>query len=190
MISDDQLQQILSAIDAANSADPTSEDNAPAALLYGQRMSAVLEDLVPNASPHLKIAVRGQHIERWSRPRRDWPEGKAGYLRWREELKRFHADRVVAIMREAGCGTEDCERTATIVRKQGIKRDDEVQALEDAACLVFIRWGFAAFAEGKEPDKILDIVRKTGRKMSGAGRARAHALGLPDEIAEALEASV
>ena len=40
------LARVLRAIDAANSADPTIEESQPAALLYGQRMSAELERLV------------------------------------------------------------------------------------------------------------------------------------------------
>ncbi len=78
-----RLEAVLAAIDEANAADPAREDGEPAALLYGRRMSEVLEDFAPAASDHLKIACRGQHIERWTRPRADWPEGKAGYLRWR-----------------------------------------------------------------------------------------------------------
>jgi hypothetical protein len=30
------------------------------------------------------------------------PQGRAGYLRWREDLKKFHARTVVGLMREAG----------------------------------------------------------------------------------------
>lgn len=177
---------VIAEIDAANGRDPTLEDGRPAALLYGERMSAVLEDFAPQASDHLRIAARGQHIERWTRPRSDWPDGRAGYLRWREELKRFHAERVAEIMAGLGWSEADCARTAQIVLKQGLKRDAEVQTLEDVACLVFIRWYFAAFAEGRDPEQILDIVRKTGRKMSGEGRAAAIALGLPEDLAAAL----
>ncbi len=182
-----RLEAVLAAIDAANAADPAREDGQPAALVYGRRMSEVLEEFAPGASNQLKIACRGQHIERWTRPRADWPEGRAGYLRWRTELKAYHAERVMALMAEAGWPEADRERVGRLVRKEGLKRDAEAQTLEDVACLVFMRWYFAPFAETKSPEKVVGIVAKTGRKMSAEGRAAALALGLPDHLAAALE---
>ena len=65
----DRLDLAFAAIDAANAADPTREDGQPAALLYGQRMTAELAKLFPDATDILQIAARGQHIERWLLPR-------------------------------------------------------------------------------------------------------------------------
>ncbi len=68
-----RLAAVLAAIDAANAADPglepDGEGEAPAALLYGQRMSGELARVAPEASELLRIAARGQHIERWRMPR-------------------------------------------------------------------------------------------------------------------------
>ena len=79
-----RLEAVLMAIDAANAADPTlaeeGQQQVPAALLYGRRMSAELQRDCPEASEHLKIAARGQHIERWTMQRASYPEGRAGYL--------------------------------------------------------------------------------------------------------------
>jgi len=184
---------VLERIDAANAADPerVTEGGAarPAALVYGRRMSAELVEFRPDASEHLRIAVRGQHIERWTMPRAAYPEGREGYLRWRSELGRFHAGRVAGLMAEAGYDEADCERVARIIRKEGIKRDPEVQALEDVACLVFMRWYFADFAEGRDAEQIHRIVAKTARKMSAEGRAAAARLPLPPELAPALDVS-
>lgn len=186
-----RFARVIEAIDAANSADPErvleGGVERAAALLYGWRMSAELIEFCPDASEHLRIAARGQHIERWKSPRSSYPEGREGYLRWRTELGRFHAERVAQIMRGAGYGEDDCARVMRIIRKQGIKRDPEVQTLEDVACLVFMRWYFADFATGREPQQIFDIVAKTARKMSPAGRAAALALGLPPELVPALD---
>ncbi len=184
------IDPVLDAIDAANAADPAREDGQPAALLYGRRMSETLAAFAPDASAHLRIAARGHHIERWTSPRAAYPEGKAGYLRWREDLKRFHADRVAGIMETLGWPQADRDRVAALIRKEGIKRDAEAQTLEDAICLTFIRHEFAPFAAKHPPEKVLDIVAKTGRKMSPQGRAAAAALGLPAEIAAALESLV
>ncbi len=186
----DRLAAVLAAIDAANAADPAREDGQPAELLYGRRMSEVLGEFAPAASEHLRIAARGQHVERWTHPRSAAPEGRAGYLRWREELKRFHAARVAGFMADSGWPGPDRERVASLIRKEGIKRDAEAQTLEDVICLVFIRWYFADFAASRPQEKVRDIVAKTGRKMSPGGRRAALALGLPDDIAAALTRDV
>ncbi len=60
-----------------------------------------------------------------------------------------------------------------MLRKEGIKRDGEVQMLEDVICLVFLRWYFADFSKGRDPEQVFGIVGKTARKMSAEGRARA-----------------
>lgn len=185
-MTDPRLTAVLAAIDAANAADPRREDGEPTELLYARRMSATLADFAPDASIHLAIAARGQHIERWTRPRSDAPEGKAGYLAWREDLKRFHAERVAGLMAEAGWPEPDRARTAALIRKEGLKRDPEAQALEDVICLTFMRWYFADFAAKHPADKVLDIVAKTARKMSPAGRAAALALAPPPEVAALL----
>jgi len=186
-----RLDSVLAAIDAANAADPTLEHDGdgerPAALLYGQRMSAELDRVFPQASDHLKIAARGQHIERWKMPRNSYPEGKPGYLAWRKAQGAYHGQRVAGLMAEAGYAAEDCSRVESMLRKEGLKRDDEVQMLEDVICLVFLRWYFADFAAGRDPQQIFGIVAKTARKMSAEGRARVAAeFELPAELAPAL----
>ncbi len=185
----DRLHTALAVIDAANAADPNLEMDLPAALLYGQRMSAELERLFPDASDVLKIAARGQHVERWLLPRSAYPEGKAGYLDWRREQGRRHGLRVAGIMADSGYAPTDCDRVQVLLRKEGIKRDAEVQALEDVICFVFLRWYFEGFASGRDRAELLDIVAKTARKMSSEGRARVLAeFPLPEEFAAAFRA--
>jgi hypothetical protein len=186
----DMFTRVIAAIDAANAADPEIEGEGaqahPAALLYGHRMSAELVRYKPQASEHLRIAARGQHIERWTLPRANYPEGREGYLTWRRDQGRRHADRVAGLMRESGYAREDCDRVAAIIRKEGIKRDAEVQALEDVACLVFMRWYAGAFAEGRDPEHLFRIIARTARKMSPEGRADARKLPLPQALIPAL----
>ena len=175
------LAAALAAIDAANAADPKDE-----ALVYGQRMSVELARLFPKASDVLAIAARGQHVERWLLPRGDYPDGKEGYHAWRREQGRRHGARVAGIMADAGYGAADCERVGVLLRKEGIKRDVDVQALEDVICFTFLRWYFSPFAVGREPGALLDIVEKTARKMSAEGRARALVeFDLPEPFATA-----
>lgn len=168
-----RLETAIAMIDAANAHDPKLDDGRPEALLYGERMSAELALLVPDPSEILAIAARGQHVERWKLLRADFPEGKEGYHAWRREQGRRHGMRVAGIMADAGYGPQDCDRVGVLLRKEGIKRDEEVQALEDVICFTFLRWYFAPFAAARTPEELPGIVHKTARKMSAAARARA-----------------
>lgn len=178
------LNKAIALIDAANAADPTLEDGEPAARLYGERMSSELDRLFPDASDVLKIASRGQHVERWKLPRKDYPEGRAGYFAWRKEQGRRHGERVAGIMAEAGYDEAAQARVGVLLRKEGIKRDDEVQALEDVICFTFLKWYFSPFADTQKPEALPRIVERTAAKMSVAGRARAlQEFDLPEPFA-------
>jgi len=190
MTEPDRLRVVLELIDEANKADPNLEEvdgcMQPAALLYGRRMSAVLNEFAPIATCSEAIAVRAQHIERWLRPRGDYPQGRAGYLAWRRDAGRYHARRVAELMSEAGYDNAACARVSTIVSKRGIKSDMETQTLEDVACLVFMRWYFLPFAQERLHEDVYRIVAKTARKMSPAGRHAALSLPIPAQLVPAL----
>ncbi len=183
-----QKQAVLDAIDAANAHDPNLDDGRPEALLYGERMTAELDRLVPKASDALQIAARGQHVERWKLARSEYPEGRAGYLAWRKAQAVHHAEVVMGMMTREAYDVEQVEAAGRMLRKQGIKRDEEVQALEDVICFVFLKWYFQPFAAKHSAEKIQSIVEKTARKMSSAGRARVLAeFDLPDHLAAAFQ---
>ncbi|AHD02682.1 DUF4202 domain-containing protein [Leisingera methylohalidivorans] len=184
-----QLTKVLAAIDAANTQDPNQEDGQPAALLYGQRMSEQQLRLFPDAPDALQIAARGQHVERWKLQRSSFPEGRAGYLAWRKAEAEHHARVVTDLMQEAGYGADDTDAAARMLRKEGIKRDDQVQALEDIICFVFLKWYFAPFAAKHPAEKVQRIVKKTARKMSPEARARVLTeFDLPGDLAGAFAA--
>lgn len=184
-----RLQTAFDAIDRANSADPNLTDGQPNELLYGQRMTAEQVALYPDASEPLRIACRGQHIERWLLPRRDFPMDRPGYLAWRTEQGRRHASRVADIMRQTGYPDTDIAHAEKMLTKQGIKRDGDVQALEDVACFTFIRWYLGPFAEGRDADELQRIVEKTARKMSESARHRALTeFAIPEPFAAAFRA--
>ncbi len=179
-------QTVLDAIDAANAQDPNIEDGQPVELLYGQRMSAELDRLFPDASDALQIAARGQHVERWKLKRSEYPDGRAGYLAWRKAQGVYHADVVQGFMELAEYGADDIEVVGQMLRKQGIKRNAEVQALEDVICFVFLKWYFAPFAAKHSDEKVQRIVEKTALKMSAEGRARVlEEFDLPEALAAA-----
>ncbi len=188
-----RLTAVLAGIDHANAQDPEIiEDETgrhPAALLYGHRMSLTLGEFAPGASELLQIAVRGQHIERWKRPRGDYPQGKPGYLKWRRDAAKFHADRIAGFMHAEGYSPEEAARVGLLIMKQAIKSDAEAQTLEDVACLVFMRWYFVGFAASRTPEELLTIVEKTARKMSAEGRREALKLPLPAQLVPAVMAA-
>jgi hypothetical protein len=188
----DRLSHVYAAIDAANAADPVriEADGAmhPGNLLYGQRMSAQLDAFAPDAAEALRIAARGQHIERWILPRASYPEGKSGYFRWRRDLKIHHAQRLAEIMQPLGYAQADITRVGAIVRKDNLASDPDVQILEDVACLVFLVHELDAFRKKHGDDnKLADILAKTWKKMSPRGHEAALALPPPADIVALLE---
>ena len=187
------LTTVLNAIDQANAQDPKldrddNDQDIPEALLYGVRMSNELDRLFGDAvSDVLKIACRGQHIERWKLLRADYPEGRAGYLTWRRDQGRAHGERLAGLMRDAGYDDHSCNRVGVLLRKEGLKRDPEVQMLEDTICMVFLKFYFAAFSQKHPFEKVVDIVAKTARKLSEGARNR---VLLEFDLPEALENAV
>ena len=181
------LQQVLAGIDGCNGQDPNKIAGVAAELLYGQRMSETLAQFLSFASIELQIAVRGQHIERWTLLRADYPEGKAGYLRWRIDQKDRHAAKVSALMAAAGFGEADTSRAAALVRKEKFKTDAEAQALEDVACLVFLQHYATDFIAKHPAEKVDDIIRKTWKKMSDGGQQAALKLSLNASVLTAVQ---
>jgi hypothetical protein len=190
-ISDARLADVLAAIDAANAQDPNKVEIAgrrePAELVYGQRMSEALARMAPQASEHLHIAARGQHVERWTSPRKSYPDGRVGYLKWRKDLQDFHARRIGTIMAAAGYGAADIDRVGALVRKERLKSDADVQMIEDVACVVFLAHYIDDFMAKTDQDKLAGILAKTWNKMSPAGRAHALELALPPPVPALLE---
>jgi hypothetical protein len=166
----ERLRRALAAIDAANADDPhrieVRGDVRPKELAHAELVSEWVERLRPDASEALRLAARGHHVRRWEIPRDRYPEGRSGYLRWRKALGAHHAKVVGEILAGEGYAESTVERVQAIVRKWNIDRDDEVQALEDALCLVFLETQFHDMAKRIDPDKLLDVTRKTLRKMS------------------------
>lgn len=177
----ERFEQTLARFDAANAEDPNQDEGQPKELLYGKRMSDMIGRFAPDASEASQLAVRAQHIRRWTAPRNSYPMTKEGYHAWRTGLYTFHADTAGELMRQAGYDDAMIERVKKAVGKRGIKVNPESQLLEDIANLVFIEHYLLAFAQSK-PDydeaKWLEIIRRTWGKMS----KNAQAFALSGEI--------
>jgi hypothetical protein len=186
-----RLTDVIAAIDAANALDPNKIEvdgqPLPAELAYGRRMSETLARLAPHASEHLRIAARGQHIERWTSPRASYPAGRVGYLKWRKDLQGSHARRIGEIMMAAGYDAGDVERVGALVRKERLKSDTDAQMIEDVACVVFLEHYLGDFLAKTDEEKLAGILAKTWNKMSPLGRDEARKLELPSAVPLLLE---
>ncbi len=178
-------------IDAANSEDP-NQDTAdgkewPKELLYSHRMADMLQRYRPDAEDVMKLAIRSQHIQRWKSPRDAYPMDRIGYLKWRKDLYKFHADTAAALLEQAGYDEEAIDRLKVSVAKKKIKQNADTQLLEDVADLVFIEHYLQAFVD-KHPeydeDKWIDIIQKTWKKMSDQGQefALSGSVKLPEPL--------
>ena len=191
----DRFARAIASIDAANAADPNAMHyggtDRPKELLHAELLTRWVNTLRPDAPEALRLAARGQHIRRWEHPRSAYPDGRSGYLRWRAGLYTFHAEETAKLLKQSGYEDETVARVSGIIRKQGLGRDPDVQAIEDGLCLVFLETQLDELAGKLDRQKMLTVLRKTWKKMSPVARQLALELTFgPDErelIAEALE---
>ncbi len=155
------LSDVIAEIDRLHAEDPAGLE-----LRYAQDMTRWLDRLEPSPDPLLAIAVRAQHLKRWECPRAEYPSGRKGYLQWRRAAAEHHAQLVSKVLKSAGYGVNEIDRVATLVLKRGLGSDQDVQTLEDCACLVFLETSLSDFAEQHPKPKVERILRKTQAKMS------------------------
>ncbi|HVZ37106.1 MAG TPA: DUF4202 domain-containing protein, partial [Polyangiaceae bacterium] len=177
-----RLERAIEAFRAENARDPRKLRDAagqlrPREWLDAERLAAWVERLEPQASEALRLASYCQHLRRWEKPRSEYEPGRLGYLKWRKALARFHAEEAAKLLRPLGYGDEVLLPLRQIQLKQGLITDPDVQTMEDALCLSFLEHELHEFALEHPDDKVIDIIAKTWRKMSG--RAREIALRLP-----------
>jgi hypothetical protein len=160
----------VAAIDQANADDPNSVEvrgqRVALALIHGRLAAEWIEQLVDDLDEILLLAARAHHLRRWELRRDSYPSGRAGYLRWRRDQKIRHATDVAAILEACGYEQAEIERVQRLIRREPV---DGAQAVEDAACLVFIETQLASFAERTDHALTIDVIRKTARKMSPRG---------------------
>ena len=142
-------------------------------------MTEWVQRLEPAPTEELLLAARAHHLRRWTIPRASYPQGRSGYLRWRKALHEQHARDVAEILSGVGYDDATVGRVQDIVRKRRLGKDDEVQVLEDALCLVFVETQLHDLAARVEPEKMVDVVRKTLVKMSDRAKQLATELDIP-----------
>ncbi len=192
-------EKAVALIDAANSEDPNKETVGgkewPKELIYSHRMVEMLERFKPDADEAQKLAIRAQHVQRWKSPRENYSMDRIGYLKWRKDLYKFHANLAGDLLAEAGYGEEVISRVKEAVAKKRIKENPDTQLLEDIADLVFIEYYMQPFAD-KHPEydeeKWLDIIRKTWKKMSEEAQqfALSGKIKLPEPLVPLIQKAV
>ena len=173
----ERFREAIRRFDDENSRDPkmarAEGKTWPHELLYAKRLSAWVMRLAPGASEHLRLASRCQHICRWQIPREKYPMDRAGYLRWRNALKAFHADKAGQILREVGYSEDTIAKVQDLNLKKNFPSDSESRVLEDGLCLIFLEHQFADLAEKTSEDKMVNALRKSWNKMTAAAREEA-----------------
>lgn len=181
-IQTDRFTKAIAAFDAYHERDPNTETEDgklyPRELLYARRMTSQLERFAPDANEAVKLAARCQHIGRWEIPREKYPMEKKGYLQWRNEEKFHHAAIAEKILRECGYEDDTIEKVKSLLLKKELFTNAETQLIEDVVCLVFIQYYLDEFTAKHNDEKVVDILRKTLRKMSRAGKEAVDTLQL------------
>lgn len=190
----DRFVAAIAAIDAANADDPATLVIAgvarPKELTHARLATAWVARLDPAADETQLLAARAHHLRRWATPRSSYPEGRAGYLRWRAERKKQHAADVAAILATTGYDDAVAARVGAIIRKEGLGRDPAVQTHEDALCLVFVQTQFDELLEQLGTEHMVEVVAKTIAKMSPAALAIVPDLDLSDGALEVIGAAM
>ena len=177
----ERFNAAIALFDAANAQDPNRDEGLPKELLYARRMTDMIGRFAPEASEIAQLAVRAQHIQRWTVPRSNYPLGKPGYFAWRTGLYRFHAETAGELMRQAGYDDAMIAAVKVAISKQDIKTNPDTQMLENVSNLVFIEHYILGFASQKadySEEKWLGIIRKTWKKMSGGAHTFATSGGI------------
>lgn len=181
---DDRFDRAVAAVDAANADDPNTimvrGVERPKEQAHAELMTEWVVRLDPGAEVAQLLAARAHHLRRWALPRSSYPDGRAGYLRWRLALRDRHGVEVAELLKGVGYEPVMAERVRSIVRKEHLRTDPAVQTHEDALCLVFLETQFDALTEQLGDDKTVDVVRKTLAKMSPAAIQAALALTLSE----------
>ena len=163
----------VAAIDLANAQDPNGLVHRgvvrPKELLHGEMMTEWVLRLDPDADESQLLAARAHHFRRWSSPRSEYPDGRAGYLKWRTRAKQRQADEVGELLISVGYGPGTVERVGSIIRKERRTSDPAVQIHEDALCLVFLDTQLESLADRLGDDEVVAVLVKTIPKISAQG---------------------
>ena len=188
MSSLDKLNKACSAFDNYNAADPNKMEYHGVIYskecIYAARMTEKLYQFKPNPDEYLLLAARCQHIGRWEIPRHSYPMDRKGYLQWRNHLKMHHVEIADRILKECEYDIDTIEKVKSLLLKKNLLQNTDTQLIEDVICLVFIEFYLEGFADQHQEEKIVDIIKKTLKKMSPHGIQEALKIPVTDKVKE------
>jgi hypothetical protein len=180
------LQQAFAKFDAYNATDPNREEfegkTYPKEVLYAERMTKKLNDYAPDAPEYMQLAVRCQHIGRWEIARDAYPMDRPGYLMWRSQLKLHHTKIAEPILTEIGYDEETINKVKALLLKKQLHQNPDTQLIEDVICLVFVEFYLDDFIKKHSEEKMVDILRKTLKKISPRGIEEALKISMTNEV--------
>jgi len=190
----ERFEAAIRRFDELNSADPNQEQcegtSFPRELIYARWLSDWVLRLRPDAAEELRLAARCQHLCRWMIPRDSYLMTRPGYLRWREDLKKFHAEKAGGVLRELGYPETTIQRVQLLNLKKGFPADPESRVLEDALCLVFLERQLAELAAKTQDEKVINALQKSWNKMTPQARDIAQTLQFEPRVKQLLEAAL
>ncbi|MGI4020220.1 MAG: DUF4202 domain-containing protein [Janthinobacterium lividum] len=180
------LQQAFAKFDAHNATDPNQEEfegkTYPKEVLYAGRMTKKLNDYAPDAPEYMQLAVRCQHIGRWEIARDSYPMDRPGYLMWRSQLKLHHTKIAGPILAEVGYDEETINKVKALLLKKNLNQNPDTQLIEDVICLVFVEFYLDDFTKKHSEEKMVDILRKTLKKISPQGIEAALKISMTEHV--------
>jgi hypothetical protein len=186
-----KLEQAFHLFDQYNQQDPEKisyqGSTYAAENFYALQLHTWVTKLDSAAGEALLLASRCQHIGRWEVPRETYPDGKAGYLKWRSDLGKYHAEKAENLLQQIGYDDATIQHVQHIVRKEDLRNDKEVQVIEDGLCLVFLEFQYEDFIQEHDDDKVIHILRRSWKKMSERGQKAATELSFSGRGKELLE---
>ena len=180
-----QFNNAIKLFDEYNSADPNGKE-----VVYAQRMSDRLDKFKPDAAEHIRLAIRCQHIGRWQIPRNTFPDGKKGYIAWRNKLKDHHAGIAGGILEKAGYDRSMIDMVQDLLEKKDLRSNPDTQLLEDVVCLVFVEFYLEDFASKHDDAKVIDILSRTFKKMTQHAIDVATSFNLPSHAKDLMSKAV
>ena len=186
----ERTEKAFELLDAYNKQDPNfiiwDGIEYPAEYFYALQLYGWVKKLEPRAGEDLLLASRCQHIGRWKIPRIQYASGKAGYYKWRNDLATFHADTAGRLLLEAGYCDQEINAVQHILLKENLRKDEVVQTMENALCLVFLQFQYEDFITKHDDQMVIRILKKTWSKMTGPGKEAALSLNFGEKGKELL----
>lgn len=194
-----QLEKAIALIDEVNAQDPTKvptdSGSEPYRLAYSRWLTEWVKRLDPKASDELLILARGKSIESWQLSqikRDDYAPNTPGMRQWEMDRKKWLANRLLAVVKEAGYD----EATQTLIENimmgknlpdpRDVRKYDLIgnlgmvdfkklqavnmmQTLDDAEALLFLEKNFEEMFNRMPADEVAAVCKRELSRLSQNG---------------------